>query len=287
MIQDVRMIVDKSNSPAIFYRYFAFGSFIENILSGRSLRFQNPLLFNDPFDGRPSVYADPNDPATAKRYHEIGKRLGLERKERRRKVREIGKRLEKSGGMGAIPPEDLRKNAKLFGVLCLTPHRDNLLMWAHYGDSHKGVCIGFDVGSDFFQSAFCVEYQDDYPLIKFGYADSDDILKKSILTKGKCWEYEHEWRVIKNTCSPQDKVMRRKEGEALGFSPEQIALLEDHDGPGDYPFDKGAVREIILGAELLPTNAQRIEEWVEKHNSGAKILRAKCHSHEYRLVFEP
>lgn len=38
-----------------------------------------------------------------------------------------------------------------FGILSLTTKRDNLLMWSHYSNSHKGYCIGFD-------KKFCLSY---------------------------------------------------------------------------------------------------------------------------------
>lgn len=33
---------------------------------------------------------------------------------------------------------------KQFGIYSLTSKSDNLLMWSHYADSHKGFCVGFD-----------------------------------------------------------------------------------------------------------------------------------------------
>jgi hypothetical protein len=37
-----------------------------------------------------------------------------------------------------------------FGILCVTEKPDNLLMWAHYGEQHKGVVIEFDDRHKFF-----------------------------------------------------------------------------------------------------------------------------------------
>jgi len=31
-----------------------------------------------------------------------------------------------------------------FGIFSLSKSKNNLLMWSHYADSHKGYCIGFD-----------------------------------------------------------------------------------------------------------------------------------------------
>src|SRR5712664_2095644 len=31
------------------------------------------------------------------------------------------------------------------GLLCSSRNGDNLLMWSHYGASHTGICLGFDI----------------------------------------------------------------------------------------------------------------------------------------------
>jgi len=31
------------------------------------------------------------------------------------------------------------------GLLCFSRSWNNILMWSHYGDRHKGICLGFDV----------------------------------------------------------------------------------------------------------------------------------------------
>lgn len=41
------------------------------------------------------------------------------------------------------------KSNELIGVLCLTEKKDNLLMWSHYANSHKGFCIKFDASHEF------------------------------------------------------------------------------------------------------------------------------------------
>ncbi len=54
-----------------------------------------------------------------------------------------------------------------FGVLCLSERPDDILLWSHYGDSHRGVCFEFDVAAhpDVFPRLRPVKYQTPYPLI--------------------------------------------------------------------------------------------------------------------------
>lgn len=39
-----------------------------------------------------------------------------------------------------------------YGILCLAEAPDNLLMWAHYADCHRGFVVQFDDTHPFFQS---------------------------------------------------------------------------------------------------------------------------------------
>ena len=74
---------------------------------------------------------------------------------------------------------------------------DSMLMWSHYSDEHKGLCLGFDLKSliqkyDFFP----VIYSNRMPKVKNADIDNKSALLKSILTKSKEWSYEQEWRII-------------------------------------------------------------------------------------------
>lgn len=88
-------------------------------------------------------------------------------------------------------------------VCCFSEHVNNILMWSHYADKHKGFCVGID----------------EAPFIKAGllhkvkYSDIDSNIKNDILSsdfkgstsklystfmthKHKDWEYEKEYRLI-------------------------------------------------------------------------------------------
>jgi hypothetical protein len=276
-----------ATTPQRLYRYFSFGPYIENVISGESLRFQNPLSFNDPFDCRPSVYANLADPAVEQYYHDLGKRFGMGRAQRRRQIRELKSHLEKTGGKGAVSQEHLMSNMAKYGLLCLTPHPDSLLMWSHYGDRHHGLCIAFDTAVDFFRTAIPIAYQDEYPEIKIGVSSNDDILNKSIYTKASCWKYEDEWRVPKQTWSEEDRKEHQATAEREWPSPDDVRNIVDHRGPGEYKFNKAAVKGTILGARMPEENRTQIAEWIRQHNPEVKLFQAKCHDHEYRLVIEP
>jgi len=74
-------------------------------------------------------------------------------------------------------------------------------MLSHYADGHKGICLEFDTSFDPFPKAMKVNYSNNFPLISpmrlFDESDEfDDEIMKPLLTKYKCWCYEHEWRLF-------------------------------------------------------------------------------------------
>src|SRR5260370_34750674 len=38
---------------------------------------------------------------------------------------------------------------KTKAILCFSRNWDNLLLWSHYGASHTGICLGFDIPDDY------------------------------------------------------------------------------------------------------------------------------------------
>lgn len=56
------------------------------------------------------------------------------------------------GGIGVWPATSTE-----LGVVCFGADYKNPVMWAHYADNHRGVCLGFDVDERFL---FPVEYDD-------------------------------------------------------------------------------------------------------------------------------
>ncbi|WOD18973.1 DUF2971 domain-containing protein [Paraburkholderia kirstenboschensis] len=87
--------------------------------------------------------------------------------------------------------------AERFGVICFSDNWRSPVMWAHYGDKHKGLCLGFDV-----REAAEVKYEpqrlkhrlDD---AQGGVHVTAGLVELAMTTKFDEWEYEREWRVFK------------------------------------------------------------------------------------------
>lgn len=102
--------------------------------------------------------------------------------------------------------EDFVAKAKGWGVYSLSTTAIDELLWAYYGDSHRGFCIEYDLDQLISygledQSSIDVTYQADVPEISFAdlslLSDSHEpITKKIIGTKSKRWSHESEIRVV-------------------------------------------------------------------------------------------
>jgi hypothetical protein len=84
------------------------------------------------------------------------------------------------------------------GVLCMSKSWESPLMWAHYGDSHKGMVLGFDVSGEAYQE---VEYISERPtLLSMGLNTLDDItpddIRRLMRMKAEGWAYEKEFRAF-------------------------------------------------------------------------------------------
>jgi hypothetical protein len=85
-----------------------------------------------------------------------------------------------------------------YGLACLSAKNDDLLMWGHYGDGHRGLCLEFDTSKQPFIHARQVVYSNTVPLfspVDVLEGDVDSMLEALVLTKHSSWSYEQEWRV--------------------------------------------------------------------------------------------
>jgi len=172
---------------------------------------------------------------------------------------------------GLRPPfcyvrEKMRDILKNTGMLCMTATVNSPALWAHYGDKHKGVALGFLFSKEQMTGLFKVEYSDTRVVIR----PEDDlniqsvrepILERLIRTKARCWSYEQEYRWV---FPLQDsRVMMDESGLFYRRFPEElkrIILGVDCDVP------EGTIRKALdsLGfADIGITRAKLSESGVD------------------------
>lgn len=126
----------------------------------------------------------------------------------------------------------------VLGAACFTEDARTELLWAHYGDNHKGMCLEFDRTIEPFNHSMKVEYTDKVPVITYqnliGTADKiSDLFTNLCLTKSDVWSYEREWRLLTDANSfiqyDSDSILSITFGFfCLGESKQQIMDKTSH-----------------------------------------------------------
>jgi tetratricopeptide (TPR) repeat protein len=197
----------------------------------------------------------------------------------------------------------LQEQATRTGVVCLTEHPDNLLMWAHYAQNHEGFVVGFDTTHAFFADRPAgsglrrVKYQLERPALPRSMVEEhlkhqprinphgfvnvfvsrgeyaplvgDDDYR---LVKSREWEYEGEWRLVLPVTPPYRRL------HASGAMPVYLV-----------PFPMRAVRTVILGCRSFSALYPQISQIIEDQSAyaGVEIVSASRAARTFQLELEP
>lgn len=264
-----------NTAPPVFYKFYPIEPWLPNLLSGNSMLFSERNSFNDPFDSRPAFRISKNKDSARKFMNNGFPKKSLPPAKRLIKINQFieMKKVPTSTGNGPI---DALLDS--IGILCLTPNWDNQLLWAHYGAHHNGICIGFKSDIDFFRTAQQVSYQEKLPIIVRPDDDPNSVLEKALLTKSKCWEYEEEWRILKNTTSQFERDTTFYQDKEL----QRLAI--DCSGPGIYKFKNDAIHSITIGIRTHPNQVKLVIDAVKKFNPAVPIYRAIQSQTEYKIT---
>jgi len=109
------------------------------------------------------------------------------------------KLAEQQHGTFAVSKQPVQANAvgHSLRACSLSEECQDLLMWGHYADRHRGFCIRFEFQHDpeLSKLLYPVDYEPTFPEIK----ERDESLEKALsstLTKSEKWSYEREWRIV-------------------------------------------------------------------------------------------
>jgi hypothetical protein len=219
--------------PAVLYKYRSLSGessqrFTRSILVDGTLYFASPRELNDPFESRFSV--------------------------------SFGERPESE----LIPKESYIKNhfarhiRESIVILSLTSKCDDILMWSHYADSHRGICIGFDTSgeSNFFQSAQPVVYSADFHVLAAYTMSFKSQLERAFLTKYKKWEYEDEWRMVDR-------------------------------GPSVRGFPQKLIRSVIIGHSISDQDRHLVLSWIDDLDNAVPVFQARLNGEGYKIELQP
>ena len=111
----------------------------------------------------------------------------LEPDERERRVEElITNPAELRRLMDEAAPEMRRQMDERYRVYCLSTKPACPLMWAHYADHHRGICLEINVRQIDLCAAIQVQYRERYPTFRL----NDDRDLSPLYTKSCDWQYE-------------------------------------------------------------------------------------------------
>jgi len=88
------------------------------------------------------------------------------------------------------------------GLLCFSRAWTNPLLWAHYADKHRGICLGFDLNVDD-DMARAVDYVEE----RFPWQEppTEEFTLKLLWTKFEGWKYEDEVRAFMTREEAEDQ----------------------------------------------------------------------------------
>lgn len=158
---------------------------------------------------------------------------------------------------------------------CFTEDPKNNLMWAHYADSYKGICVEYDIkraSKEVKKVLFPVTYRkkpehfiDIDLLISGKESDSKNYSSDSkgpFAEKPFCWRYEKEWRIC---------YMNKEESGGKNIV---------------FPY----ISKIFLGPRIEPEDKEKVLATVKAHNEISKeqivVYTTKLRENTYDIEFK-
>lgn len=253
--------------PENFYKYRSLDgnalAFVERTICHDEIWLPAPSTFNDPFDCHPTFNLEATVDEMAPVYASVLRRHNPEWTDQ--------KCLEAAKDLAANPVQSPASQEVLdfiqqghvdeiknrIGVLCLSENPNSSLMWAHYADSHRGVCLRFDGFFPFFAEAQKVDYLPQRRRINPFRDKQMEAMEAALLNKCEDWKYEAEWRIVKY-----------------------------ENGSGAYSFPTESLTGLIFGARISPHHESSIRQWAAGRDSPLQFFRARPSVGTYEIQIE-
>lgn len=207
-------------------------------LENNELFFSIPAVVNDPFDCKFNLIVNPSIEGAENFYNSL--KLSEDEKLEKLKLFEKDKTQIKID----IENDYTKRLRQEFGITCFSERKDSILLWSHYADKFKGICLGFDwkVDEQYFQG-YKVNYDKKLPEVFYDGNGRLEI-KDIFLTKLKWWKYEKEVR----------------------------SIVHIDNGTQLDEFNPKALKSIIFGERINSENKEIIKKIVEE-NQGYKNVK--------------
>ena len=226
-----------------------------NVLTEKRIKITHPNDFNDPFEFLPQmvekitmdqVDEKLGDPLFQDNYYkeklskgEVRNRTDFNRwlKANKKALRSAMFQAYANSDYTAQDFADIA--GKRFGVSCFSDNPDDILMWSHYADKHRGMVIGFEgktFGPYLYKADYDHERHEYHPVFTTGRSDA---IINTLRRKSKHWKYEAESRLIIPWIDCVKETHKDKDtGNTVDLWFHQV--------------DPCAVRRVIVGAKVSP-----------------------------------
>jgi hypothetical protein len=145
----------------------------------------------------------------------------------------------------------------------------NILMWSHYGDRHKGICLGFDVADELTRP---VEYVADVLVLgnlmvqkrsEFSEDQGITILDRMFGFKYDGWSYEQEVR---------EHATRAEKDEETGH------YFVDFSG-------RLKLKEVIAGVRF-PMTRKPIDDALKDYSEDVKVVKGRRSPTRFEIIID-
>lgn len=224
----------------------------------------SPLEFNDPFDCKmPMDFESVAEDSHLQML--FAQKLAILSNVESAKISEYINKVLQSGNLKnkaflkTLEQEQVKSMAMDLGVFCLSKEPNNLLLWSHYANSHKGFCVGYNpkiileiLG---YPTLGPVNYCNIYPLL----SAVEDPVKTSytqVFNKSIDWYYEKEYRYVKSNGANKK-----------------------------YDISQDAIAEIYLGCMISDENETIIKSIRDSNFPKAKLYKYEKSKNRFEMEF--
>ncbi len=289
-----------NNKPAIFYKYLTSEAGL-NVLNNGTIRFSNPICFNDPYDSNMPFIIKNSKELTNKDFLKL---INLLKKRSDLKeflpinfdIIKAEEIIKEANNYKINPYEHLNRilapMKDKMRVLSLSSKNDNLLMWGHYCHNHEGIVIGFNCNCFTFKNIVKVPYSEKIPEItgklledfELETNEALDELHKILQTKSKDWSYEEEWRCTIDVEKSYEFFKHLSINQKV--STQFLNELKRQENYIHYPFPLNSVQSIYLGVNINIIDEFRIINLKKFKYPQAKIFKAYLSKDCFKIIFK-
>nr|WP_321382150.1 DUF2971 domain-containing protein [uncultured Vibrio sp.] len=201
-----------------------------------------------------------------------------------------------------------------YGIISLTETRDNLLMWSHYAEEHKGMVIEFDITAPFFSG----QHSDGNDLVgsvnrvlyrKKRINELSNYYLEPYFVKSDEWLYEKEHRILLPNKNASEfwihtkeyleliKNKEIKESDISGEVSESIKILSNNKGNvlsmtnphvmSMFEIPRKTIKSITFGSRCSQCDIDKIKIKLNENKfKDIELYISKLDHHDYKLNIE-